>query len=60
MPDLEIKRRKGLGILAMTINYGVDFVNAISKLYIGYDATIAGIIIGAIWGFFDAGIGVLL
>jgi hypothetical protein len=46
-----------MGILAMTVNYGVGFVNAISKLYIGYNATVAGIIIGAIWGFFDAGIG---
>ncbi|MFH1641173.1 MAG: bacteriophage holin [Candidatus Omnitrophota bacterium] len=46
-----------MGILAMALNYGVDFVNALSKLYIGYNATFGGIIIGAIWGFFDAGIG---
>jgi len=46
-----------MGILAMTINYGTGFVNAVSTLYIGYKATVAGIIIGAILGFFDAGIG---
>jgi len=46
-----------MGILAMTINYGVDFVNALGKFYLGYNMTIKGLIIGAIWGFFDAGIG---
>ncbi|MBN1914047.1 MAG: bacteriophage holin [Candidatus Omnitrophica bacterium] len=46
-----------MGILAMTINYGASFVNVLSKLYIGYGASISGVMIGAIWGFFDAGIG---
>lgn len=46
-----------MGILAMTINYGISFVDALSKFYLGYDATLPGIILGAIWGFVDAGIG---
>ncbi len=46
-----------MAILAMTVNYGGPFVNALSKFYIGYGLTLRGIIIGAVWGFFDAGIG---
>ncbi|MFA5286753.1 MAG: bacteriophage holin [Candidatus Omnitrophota bacterium] len=46
-----------MGILAMTINYGAAFVHALSKLYLGYDLSVRGIILGAIWGFVDAGLG---
>jgi hypothetical protein len=40
------------GITAM-FDWGTDLVDAISSLYIGYDASILGAIIGAIWGFVD-------
>ncbi|MDP8216603.1 MAG: bacteriophage holin [Candidatus Kaelpia imicola] len=45
-----------MGILAMTFGYGGIFVKALGSLYIGYEATLKGSIIGAIWGFIDAGI----
>ena len=46
-----------MGIIAMFSSYSVPFVTAISTFYLGYKATILGSIIGAIWGFVDAGIG---
>ena len=46
-----------LGLLAMCGNYGAGFVNGLGSVYIGYKATLLGSIIGAIWGFVDAGIG---
>ena len=49
-----------MGVLAATINYGVGFVNGVSTVYIGYGTTFPAILIGAIWGFFDAGIGGLI
>lgn len=45
-----------MGLVAMGTNYGVVFVNVLSTMYLGYRPTIAGSIIGAIWGFVDAGI----
>jgi len=33
--------------------YGLEFVQAVGYLYIGYTATFFGSIIGAIWGFVD-------
>jgi hypothetical protein len=50
-----------LGIVAMFFDYGRGFVQAIGSLYIGYKPTLVGSIIGAVWGFLDAGIfGVIL
>jgi len=50
-----------MGIINMSsITYGSGFVNAMSALYAGYKPTFWGSIIGAIWGFFDAGIFMLL
>jgi len=46
-----------MAITAMLFGYGDLFVKAIGSVYIGYKATILGSIIGAIWGFIDAGIG---
>ena len=46
-----------LGILAMLCGWGAKFVEILSSLYIGYNATFLGSIIGAAWGFVDAGIG---
>lgn len=39
-----------LGVLA-SFGYGVDLVSFLSELYIGYEATLVGSILGAIWAF---------
>ena len=49
----------GLCIFIMTFfafftGYGFDFMNAISKLYIGYTVSIFGAFVGAVYGFVDA------
>ncbi|OGT97659.1 MAG: hypothetical protein A2298_05040 [Gammaproteobacteria bacterium RIFOXYB2_FULL_38_6] len=50
-----------MGIINATgLTYGSGFVNAVATLYVGYKPTFFGSIIGAIWGFFDAGIGLLI
>lgn len=46
-----------LGLLSITADYGTGFVSALGSVYLGYDASTAGIVIGAIWGFLDGGIG---
>ncbi|NQU18563.1 bacteriophage holin [bacterium] len=46
-----------LGIIAMAFGWGDRFIEILSSLYIGYKATFLGSIVGAIWGFIDAGIG---
>ncbi len=49
-----------LGLVAMA-GWGNSLVTALSSLYIGYSASIAGAIIGAIWAFIDGFItGVLI
>ena len=45
-----------MGLLAMIFGYGREFVQALGKFYLGYKATFLGSIIGAVWGFIDAGI----
>jgi hypothetical protein len=40
------------GIIAM-FNWGTELVNAFGSLYIGYDASVIGAIIGAVWAFSD-------
>ncbi len=45
-----------MGILNMRFNWGEAFVEIISSLYVGFKPTVSGIIIGAVWGFVDAGI----
>lgn len=47
-----------LGILLTALTawlwgYGLEFVQALSTIYIGYSPTFLGGIIGAIWGFID-------
>ena len=49
-----------LGITAMFFDYGTGLVRALSSLYLGYEATLTGSVIGGIWGFFDMGIGGVL
>ncbi len=43
-----------MGIVAWQTGWGLDFLNIMSSVYIGYAATLGGSIVGAIWGFFDA------
>lgn len=49
-----------LGITAMFFGWGSAWLELIASCYIGYKATLTGSIIGAVWAFFDAGIGALL
>ena len=46
-----------LGILDEVFGLGDGIVNNISTVYIDYDASFTGSIIGAIWAFVDAGVG---
>ena len=50
----------GLGIMGGLWGWGIGLVKGIGNLYLGYQATPGGIIIGMIWAFFDAGIGGLV
>ena len=46
-----------MGIIVMIFqNYGAGFVDALGSLYIGYKATVLGVVIGGAWAFVDAGI----
>jgi len=52
----------GLGILALGLiswltGWGDKMVELMASMYIGYDDTLGGSFIGAIWGFVDAFIG---
>jgi hypothetical protein len=42
---------------AASFDYGIDLVNFIAKLYIGYEPTLTGSLIGALWAFTDAFLG---
>lgn len=42
-----------MGWAAWLWNYGVDFVNVMGSVYLGFKPTFVGAIIGAIWGFID-------
>jgi len=51
-----------LGLLVLTFTtiqygYGTVFTNAMATVYRGYEPTVSGAIIGAVWAFVDAGIG---
>jgi hypothetical protein len=47
----------GLAVLTMTNGYGSEFIDMLSRYYLGSGATQKGIVIGAVWSFADAGIG---
>lgn len=49
-----------MGVLSTCCNYGIGFIKAISTVYIGTNTTLLGAVIGAGWGFLDAGIGGLI
>lgn len=43
-----------MAILAKCCGYGDGFVEGLGELYLGYDASILGALVGALWGFVDA------
>ena len=49
-----------LGITSALFNWGNAWVKLLSLCYIGYNVTVVGVIIGAVWGFFDAFIGAVI
>lgn len=46
-----------MGLFATYFNWGVDFVNVLGSLYIGYCPTLVGSFIGLIWALVDGFIG---
>ncbi len=46
-----------LGIMAMAADWGTEIVVLMSSVYLGFDPSIAGSLIGAAWGFVDGGVG---
>ncbi|MDX2346582.1 MAG: bacteriophage holin [Legionella sp.] len=46
-----------MGLLAFYLSYGTAFVSAMGVLYIGYESSIVGSIIGGVFGFIDAFVG---
>lgn len=49
-----------MGLINMASTWGSGWVQLMSTLYPGYASTVLGSIIGAVWGFVDAGIGGLV
>ena len=53
----------GLGVLITGIvttahgTWGIDFVNAMGSVYVGYTNTYLGSVIGGLWGFVDGFVG---
>ncbi len=46
-----------IGLTAAYLNWGNGIVTAMSTLYLGYDATLIGAIIGGIWALIDGAVG---
>jgi hypothetical protein len=44
-------------LLAGGTGYGIGFVSALGKIYIGTQPTLLGALLGLVYGFCDAGIG---
>jgi len=42
-----------MALIAMTGDWGAEFVRWLGSLYIGYDASISGAFVGLAWGFVD-------
>ncbi len=50
-----------LGLMTLFWNWGIDVITLISSVYIGYNPTLGGILVGTLWGFCDGAIcGVLI
>ena len=47
----------GLGLMALIVDWGTGLVNALGTLYLGYQPTFFGSLIGGLWGFVDAFVG---
>lgn len=45
------------GLVAWGTGYGAGFVETMRTIYIGYEASVQGSIVGGIWGFVDMFIG---
>jgi hypothetical protein len=45
-----------MAVVAMHTGYGSSFVSGLGSLYIGYEASYLGSVIGLAWGFFDAAV----
>ena len=45
------------GLLATYANWNPDIYNMMGGLYLGTKATLTGVIIGAVWAFFDGLVG---
>ncbi len=46
-----------MAIINMVSGWGWSFMYFMGKVYVGYNATVPGCIVGFLWGFVDAGIG---
>ncbi len=46
-----------ISLLGMYFSYGLSVVSFLSSVYLGYELTVIGIIIGAGWSFLDGFIG---
>ena len=48
------------GLIAMTTGIAEGFVDSLGTMYLGYQSTIVGSLIGGAWGFFDMFLGGVL
>ena len=46
-----------MGLVAQYLSYGTEFVSAMGVVYIGYEPSIVGSVIGGLFGFIDALVG---
>ena len=46
-----------MGLTATVCSWARPFVDVLSVMYVGYSATVFGILIGTLWGFVDGFIG---
>ncbi len=46
-----------IGLLATFTGYGSELIASLGTVYLGLEATLVGVVIGAVWGFVDAFIG---
>jgi hypothetical protein len=46
-----------MGLVAHYLSFGTEFVGSMSMIYVGYEPSIIGAVIGGLYGFVDAFIG---
>ncbi|HIG64592.1 MAG TPA: hypothetical protein EYQ43_03295 [Methyloprofundus sp.] len=49
-----------MGVAGAMIGYGMPMIDLFGSVYLGYEATLMGSLIGAVWAFFDMFIFVLI